>query len=88
MEYTPDVPYNPYREKEETCESCGVVFMRAGGRRMHLCFDCRIAKVMAVSAQQYLKQGLYWERMIRGQLRKWSREARALGLDVTEEKNA
>jgi len=44
-----------------------------------------MAKVMAIAAQCHGKGGLYWEKTVRGQLRKWHREARALGLDVSEE---
>ena len=71
--------------KEETCKSCGVRFLRAGGRRMHFCPDCKIARVMACAAQAHYKQGAYWEKMVRGQIRKWVAEARAIGLEVTEE---
>ena len=83
--YTPDVPYIRYAEKEETCQSCGVRFTRAGGRRMKYCPDCKIARVMAVAAQAHYKQGAYWEKIVRGQLKRWHREARALGLDVSRE---
>lgn len=74
------MPYSPFADKEETCESCGKVFIRAGGRRMHQCHDCRIAKVMAIAAQGHLKQGVYWEKVVRGQLRKWHREAELVGI--------
>ncbi len=79
------MPYHAFADKEETCESCGTRFVRAGGRKMHLCADCRIAKVMAVAAQSHNKQGLFWERSVRGQLRKWHMEAEALGIDWRDE---
>jgi len=69
----------------EYCQSCGTAFLRATGRKKKLCIDCRMAKVMACAAQAHGKEGKYWENMIRGQLRKWHREARALGIDVSEE---
>jgi ribosomal protein L37AE/L43A len=81
-----DVALNRYRE--EVCRSCGRVFVRRTGRKMRQCIDCRMAKVMACSAQAHGKQGVYWEKMIRGQLRKWMSEARALGIDVSEEVGA
>jgi len=66
--------------RQERCNSCGVVFIRGTGRKKHQCINCRMAKVMACAAQSHLKQGEYWERMVRGQLRKWHREAEAIGL--------
>ena len=73
--------YTRFADKEETCESCGTVFVRAGGRRMHLCMDCRMAKVMAIAAECHGKGGPYWEKTVRGQLRKWKREAEAIGIN-------
>ena len=71
--------------REERFQSCSTVFIRGTGRKKKLCMDCRMAKVMACAAQVHGKGGKYWENTIRGQLRKWHREARALGLDVSEE---
>ena len=81
-----DVELNMTRE--ERCRSCGVVFIRPKGRRRRERLDCRMAKVMAMAAQCHGKQGLYWEKTVRGQLRKWHREARELGIDVSEEVGA
>ena len=66
--------------REERCQSCGAVFIRGTGRKKHYCMDCRMAKVMAIAAQVHGKGGLYWEATVRGQLRKWHREAEAIGL--------
>jgi hypothetical protein len=47
-----------------------------------------MAKVMAIAAQAHGKAGPYWELTVRGQLRKWHREARELGIDVSKEVGA
>jgi hypothetical protein len=72
----------------ERCQSCSTAFIRQTGRRKKFCEDCRMAKVMAIAAQVHGKEGLYWENTIRGQLRKWMREAKLLGIDVSEEVGA
>jgi len=72
----------------ERCQSCGTAFIRQTGRRKKHCDDCRMARVMAIAAQAHGKTGEYWERTIRGQLRKWHREARELGIDVSKEVGA
>lgn len=76
------VGYAAKEMREETCTSCGTVFLRSPGRRMHQCFDCRMAKVMAVAAQAHGKKGLYWEKTVRGQLKRWKQEAEALGIET------
>ena len=52
---------------------------------MKYCPDCKIARVMAVAAQGHYKSGPYWEKIVRGQLKRWHYEARVLGLDVSRE---
>jgi len=68
--------------KAETCETCGTVFEREVGRRLHLCPDCRMARFAGNAAQSHAKQGPYWEKVVRGQLARWKKEAEALGIDV------
>jgi hypothetical protein len=68
--------------KQETCEGCGTVFNRPTGKRLHRCFDCRMLGYAANTTQSRLKQGVYYENTVRGQLAHWKMEAERLGIEV------
>lgn len=66
----------------ERCETCGEEFVRAKGRRRHYCPECRISRSVSAQRDAMNRHGPMWEKLVLGQLRRWTEEAEKLGLTL------
>jgi hypothetical protein len=66
--------------RQEVCVSCGAVFWRTIGRRLHRCADCAAEDGARAAESMSAREGPAYEKAIRGQLAYWQREAARLGL--------
>lgn len=65
---------------EEVCEECSKTFLRWSGKVRHYCPECAAHRLVEANVQTALRTGPTYEKVVRGQLRYWKREAERLGI--------
>lgn len=67
---------------ERECPRCGARFYRRRGKPTGRCPDCAFEVFASVVKQHREKAGPIYEKVVRGQLRYWSAEAKRIGVDA------
>lgn len=68
--------------KVTVCEHCGNEFWQWEGKYIKQCSACGAARCTASITASRTKEGPGWEKVVRGQLRRWLAEAERLGLTL------